>query len=107
MRCESWRHFIRDTSNFSISSSGYLSTEALSKDILAQGELLSTKLFSVFLEGKIDHQLLPALDFMSIDSHDEPRLAVSKVKLGQLLQQLPNKSLFITQGISAATQRVK
>ena len=33
--------------------------EALNKDILAQGELLSTKLFSVFLGEKgIDHQLL-------------------------------------------------
>jgi len=41
--------------------------EALNKDILAQGELLSTKLFSVFLGEKgIDHQLLPALD-RSID----------------------------------------
>src|ERR1700753_370202 len=38
-------------------------SEALSKDILAQGELLSTKLFSVFLEEHgIDHFLLPALE---------------------------------------------
>jgi len=73
--------------------------EALNKDILAQGELLSTKLFSVFLGEKgIDHQLLPALDFMSIDSHDEPQIGSIKVKLGHLLQQLPDKRLFITQG---------
>ena len=46
-------------------------SEALNKDILAQGELLSTKLFCVYLEEKeIDHQLLPALEFMSIDSYD-------------------------------------
>src|SRR5882724_2420896 len=51
-------------------------SEALNKDILAQGELLSTKLFSVYLEEKkIDHALLPALEFMSIDTHDEPQLA--------------------------------
>ncbi len=38
-------------------------SEALSKDILAQGELLSTKLFSVYLEEiGIDHLLLPALN---------------------------------------------
>ena len=50
-------------------------SEALSKDILAQGELLSTKLFSVFLEENgIDHFLLPALEFMSIDNHDEPQI---------------------------------
>jgi aspartate kinase len=56
-------------------------------------------LFSVFLGEKgIDHQLLPALDFMSIDSHDEPQIGSIKVKLGHLLQQLPDKRLFITQG---------
>src|SRR6218665_2599746 len=38
-------------------------SEALNKDILAQGELLSTKLFSLYLEEQgIDHLLLPALE---------------------------------------------
>jgi len=74
-------------------------SEALSKDILAQGELLSTKLFSVFLEENgIDHVLLPALEFMSIDNHDEPQVNSIKTKLGHLLQQHRNSSLFITQG---------
>ena len=74
-------------------------SEALSKDILAQGELLSTKLFSVFLEENgIDHLLLPALEFMSIDSHDEPQVNNIKTKLGQLLQQHKDKTLFVTQG---------
>ena len=74
-------------------------SEALNKDILAQGELLSTKLFSVFLEENgIDHVLLPALEFMSIDSHDEPQVNVIKTKLGHLLQQHRDKTLFITQG---------
>ncbi|MDE3252282.1 MAG: aspartate kinase, partial [Bacteroidota bacterium] len=36
-------------------------SEALNKDILAQGELMSTKLFSAYLEEQgIDHLLLPA-----------------------------------------------
>jgi len=74
-------------------------SEALSKDILAQGELLSTKLFSVYLEErKIDHVLLPALEFMSIDSYDEPQIGSIKVKLSQLLKKYKNKTLFITQG---------
>jgi aspartate kinase len=74
-------------------------SEALSKDILAQGELLSTKLFSVFLEEKgIEHVLLPALEFMSIDNHDEPQINTIKIKLTQLLQQYKDKPLFITQG---------
>jgi len=74
-------------------------SEALSKDILAQGELLSTKLFSIYLEERgIDHVLLPALEFMSIDSYDEPQIGSIKVKLSQLLKKHKNKSLFITQG---------
>jgi aspartate kinase len=74
-------------------------SEALNKDILAQGELLSTKLFSVYLEEQaIDHALLPALEFMTIDIHDEPQIGSIKVKLSQLLQQHPNKKIYVTQG---------
>lgn len=74
-------------------------SEALSKDILAQGELLSTKLFCIYLEEqKIDHLLLPALEFMSIDQYDEPQIGSIKVKLTQLINQYPDKKLFVTQG---------
>src|SRR6187397_145912 len=74
-------------------------SEALSKDILAQGELLSTKLFSVYLEeAGVDHELLPALEFMSIDSYDEPQIGSIKIKLSQLLKQHSTKKLFVTQG---------
>lgn len=73
--------------------------EALNKDILAQGELLSTKLFSVYLSEKgIDHELLPALEFMSIDANDEPQVEMIREKLSRLLKQYDQKSLFITQG---------
>src|SRR6188508_2390500 len=74
-------------------------SEALSKDILAQGELLSTKLFSVYLEeAGVEHELLPALEFMSIDSYDEPQIGSIKIKLSQLLKQHSSKKLFVTQG---------
>src|SRR4051812_7779775 len=74
-------------------------SDALYKDILAQGELLSTKLFSVYLqELGIDHLLLPALEFMSIDANEEPELPAIKYKLNKLLQQNSNKKLFVTQG---------
>ncbi len=73
-------------------------SEALNKDILAQGELLSTKLFSIYLtEHNIDHALLPALEFMTIDAYDEPQVGAIKVKLAQLLKQ-SDKKIFITQG---------
>lgn len=81
-------------------------SEALSKDILAQGELLSTKLFSVFLEeNNIPHFLLPALEFMSIDDHDEPQINTIKSRLAHLLQQHKDTRLFITQGYICRNSR--
>lgn len=74
-------------------------SEALNKDILAQGELLSTKLFCLYLEEqKIDHRLLPALDFMSLDNQDEPQVGTIKVKLAQILQRHKETGIFVTQG---------
>jgi aspartate kinase len=74
-------------------------SESLNKDILAQGELLSTKLFSVYLEEKdIPHMLLPALEFMSIDAEDEPQLDQIRLRLKDLLAKYPGSDLFITQG---------
>jgi aspartate kinase len=74
-------------------------SEALNKDILAQGELLSTKLFCVFLEEKgIPHVLLPALEFMRIDEEDEPQLDLIRTRLTALLASHPGVKLFITQG---------
>ncbi|MBN8837742.1 MAG: aspartate kinase [Sphingobacteriia bacterium] len=74
-------------------------SEALNKDVLAQGELMSTKLFSAYLDEKnINHALLPALEFMSIDANEEPQLALISKKLQDQLQQHNNTALFITQG---------
>ncbi|WP_447640050.1 MULTISPECIES: aspartate kinase [Chitinophagaceae] len=74
-------------------------SEALSKDILAQGELMSTKLFDLYLaENNIDHLLIPALEFMSIDTEGEPHLPVIKNKLEALLAKYADKKLFVTQG---------
>ncbi|MEP7165798.1 MAG: aspartate kinase [Ferruginibacter sp.] len=74
-------------------------SEALLKDILAQGELLSTKIFCLYLEEqKIDHVLLPALDFMTLDNQDEPQVGTIKVKIAQLLQRHKDTTIFVTQG---------
>ena len=81
-------------------------SESLNKDILAQGELLSTKLFCVYMEEKgIDHMLLPALEFMSIDHYDEPQIGSIKVKLSQLLKQHRAKKIFVTQGYICKNSR--
>lgn len=74
-------------------------SEALNKDILAQGELISTRLFSVYLsEQGIAHELIPALEFMSIDANDEPQVEVIREKLQKTLAQFPGQQLFVTQG---------
>jgi len=74
-------------------------SEALNKDILAQGELMSTKLFCVYLDEQgIDHLLLPALEFMSIDANEEPNLPAIRSKLTALLAAHTDKNIFITQG---------
>lgn len=74
-------------------------SDALNKDILAQGELMSTKLFSLYLEEiKVDHLLLPALEFMRIDANDEPDLKSIKTSLSALLKKYSDKKIFVTQG---------
>ncbi|WP_018630016.1 aspartate kinase [Niabella aurantiaca] len=74
-------------------------SEALSKDILAQGELLSTKIFSTYLEEQDEsYTLLPALEFMSIDENEEPQIGSIRIKLTQLLGQHADKKVLVTQG---------
>lgn len=84
--------FLKITQRISLS-------DALNKDILAQGELMSTKLFSLYLEQeKIEHALIPALEFMRLDTNEEPDLNVIREKLQTVLAAHPTKKLFITQG---------
>ncbi|WKN42156.1 aspartate kinase [Tunicatimonas pelagia] len=69
------------------------------KEILAQGELLSTKLFTAYLKSQDTPViLLPALEFMRIDANQEPNEDFIREKLMRLLSQHPNTKLFVTQG---------
>lgn len=73
--------------------------ENYTKELLAQGELMSTKLFSVYLE-EIGHKnvLLPALDYMAIDENDEPDMDYIQERLGKLIKGQNANTIFITQG---------
>lgn len=74
-------------------------SESLNKDILAQGELLSTKLFCVALtERHISHRFLSALDFMCIDENEEPRLERIQRRLQVIMKEFTDETLFVTQG---------
>lgn len=73
--------------------------EALNRDILAQGELMSTKLFTLLLqERNIPAKLLPALEFMKTNEDHEPDLDFIGEKLSAILEKNRNQGLFITQG---------
>lgn len=67
--------------------------------LLAQGELISTGLFQLYLEElKIPSVLLPALNFMRIDKDGEPDMRYIEENLAVELNKHPRHTLFITQG---------
>lgn len=69
------------------------------RGILAQGELLSTAMFHLYLEEiGVPSVLLPALNFMRIDENEEPDLDYTTVQLQAELEKHPGQQLFITQG---------
>lgn len=73
--------------------------ENVDKEILAQGEIISTNMMTNYLKecGK-NVVLLPALDFMSINKDKEPdELQLSK-RLSEILEKHPGYNIYITQG---------
>ncbi|UCS94432.1 aspartate kinase [Echinicola marina] len=80
--------------------------EAINRDILAQGELLSTKLFYTLLEEKdIPAIFLPALEFMSIDENHEPELGKISDRLKSILKNYEKDAIFVTQGYICKNHR--
>lgn len=76
-----------------------LFTSVEEKIILAQGELLSTTLYHVYLkEIGVPSVLLPALEFMKTDEDNEPIVDHITTHLTPLLDKHPDNNLFITQG---------
>jgi aspartate kinase len=76
------------------------------RELLAQGELISTELFYQHLqERKISSRLLPALHFMSIDENEEPELEKISGRLMPLVNSLTNVEIIITQGYICRNHR--
>lgn len=74
-------------------------TEAGEKEILAQGELMSTSLMQCYLEEQgVKSVLLPALDFMRTLDSGEPDIQHIQVRLRRMIDLEPDAELFITQG---------
>lgn len=69
------------------------------KAIVAQGELLSTRMMlNLLLERGINAVMLPALDYMRIDENGEPETGIIKENIAKLLSTLPKGDIYITQG---------
>ena len=69
------------------------------KVILAQGEVISTNMFTNYLkECGVNVKLINALDFVRTDKNAEPDMNYIKEKLTKILDENPGYQLYITQG---------
>jgi aspartate kinase len=76
------------------------------RELLAQGELISTELFYHHLqEIKTTARLLPALHFMSIDENQEPELEKISERLKPILETMSNVDILVTQGYICRNHR--
>ena len=74
-------------------------TEENEKEILAQGELISTALMFAHLgERGVRAAMLPALSYMRTFDSGEPDMAYIREKLAVMVEQHPEAEVFITQG---------
>lgn len=81
-------------------------TEREEKIVVAQGELLSTKLFSLLmLENGHKAVLLPALDFMRVDSERAADLPAITTLLTEILDNSPGVDYYLTQGFICLNQK--
>ena len=69
------------------------------REILAQGEMMSTAMMHLYLqEHGVKSVLLPALEYMRTDSNGEPDTAFLKARLSEMLDEHRDAEIYITQG---------
>ena len=69
------------------------------KVVLAQGELMSTAMFNLYLQERgIKSTLVPALEYSRTDKNAEPDPSYIKEKLTALLEKNPDQEIYVTQG---------
>ncbi len=69
------------------------------KIILAQGEIISTNMFNIYLhEQGINSVLLPALDFVRTDKDAEPDMDYIKENLRRVMAEHGKADIYVTQG---------
>jgi aspartate kinase len=76
------------------------------RELLAQGELISTELLHHHLsESGTQSRLLPALHFMSVDAHGEPELEKVTARVKPIIESLSGFDILITQGYICRNHR--
>ena len=84
----------------------YQADDRTYRELLAQGELISTEFFYHHLqERKVSSRLLPALHFMSIDENQEPELEKISARLKPLLESMQHLDILVTQGYICRNHR--
>lgn len=74
-------------------------TDAVQKDVLSKGEIMSTNMVTLYLrECGVKACLLPALEFMRKAKNGEPDMLYIREHLNALLKKNPGYDIYITQG---------
>ncbi|WP_242156186.1 aspartate kinase [Aestuariivivens sediminis] len=93
------KHYVTEIFNFLLESTYTEFSITLENEILAQGELLSTYMFNAYLKQEgIRSALLPALDFMKINTSKEPDLNYIKDRFKLTWEAISDVDIYITQG---------
>ena len=91
--------FLREEFQYLRSFTKELFTSFEEKNIVAQGEIMSTNMVVNYMkEQGIDAVLVNALDFMRTDKNAEPDPIYIKEKLNAILEKESNHQIYITQG---------
>lgn len=81
-------------------------TEVDEKEILSQGELMSTAMMNIYLHMYgYNSEVLPALEYVRTDAKDEPDMPYIKQRLAALMAKYPDVDLYITEGYICRNHR--
>jgi len=74
-------------------------TQAVADEFVSKGELLSTFIFTHYLQQEgVSAALLPALEFMRIDKENEPDTFYIRQNLNRVIENTGEAQIYITQG---------
>lgn len=91
--------FVERKMNFLRGFQRELFTDFEEKQVLAQGEIVSTMMMMLHLRDIGVHAaIIPALGYMCTDKYGEPAMGRIQSDLVELLSQYPEETLFITEG---------